>query len=117
MFAGIRYITTTKTKAEMLKPFAEFVVKNTPKSYDFEVPKEHMVFDMEIVDKARSDIHLIQQESDPMNIACNPSECMAYFKPCPYWSYCHGGKKHGESTGVTVISEPTQYNWSVNELI
>lgn len=93
-FGGIRYRVTTKSKSKRKSSESDkdFIVRmyKTVKSYDFVVPAKLLDADnfyeahMELYKKS---IELHEGKAKPVK---NFASCFNYFRPCPYWSKCHG---------------------------
>lgn len=93
-FGGIRYRVTTKSKAKPKATESDgaFIkrIYSTIKSYDFIVPakllkpKEFFKDHMKLHTKS---MKLRSGKEKPMK---NYAACFSYFRPCPYWSKCHG---------------------------
>ena len=94
-FQGCRYRVTTKTKIvakndESVEAYAKRILPRI-ESYDIGIP-----YRPEIV-KAIRDRHerlheraLVIRDSKESSVMQNFSGCFNYFRPCPYWSRCHG---------------------------
>lgn len=93
-FGGIRYRVTTKSKAkrkatELAK---DFVIRmaNTVKSFDYVIPAKLLdpdAFYADHMDLYKKSIALHEGTQIPVK---NFAACFNYFRPCPYWSKCHG---------------------------
>jgi hypothetical protein len=94
-FRGCRYRVTTKTKSvikvgESITDFAKRMVeKQSVISYDAIIPVEFM--DVETTWNHFNHMHdratAINNGEAPTK---NLGNCMAFFRPCDYWSQCHG---------------------------
>lgn len=93
-FKGCRYLVTTKSSAKkrQLEDDIEFITRlcsGLIKSYTIEVPKEKLnpdsVFDEHMSLQNRA-VELKNGEAPNRNFGY----CETYFKPCDYWSRCHG---------------------------
>jgi hypothetical protein len=111
-FGGVRYLSTTKSKAAVIRPFKEFACKNTSESYDIVVP-QYLLADvtptlddqLELVEKLEA---LASLGTPASQVSCNYGACFDYFRPCIYWSHCYG-QKFGEESGVKVYTTASKY--------
>jgi len=94
-FAGVRYRVTTKSSVkirgdETLEDFVSRLIGKI-RAIDFEIPVSrlsipatHQLF-LDLAEQANGlkdlPLHKVPQ---------NRSHCMSYFRPCSYWSQCHG---------------------------
>jgi len=92
-FQGVRYRLTTKNKLVRKKTesYEEYVQRMLfgTKSYDIAIPKEKLHVEAAHLRHER----LYMKSLELFNGATptqNFSYCDVYFKPCPYWSQCHG---------------------------
>lgn len=96
-FGGCRYRVTTKSTAKQRKgeTYNDYVLRmadNNIKSYDVVVPKSVMrplevKMEHETLHRRSLEIRQKPESEVPQNFGY----CENYFKPCPYWSKCHGG--------------------------
>lgn len=107
-FKGCRYRLTTKSAARMrsTENYNDFVLRvaDLVKTYDIIVPIEKMnpeAVYSEHVDRYMRTILLRDKKVDPKK---NFAYCDSYFKPCPYWSKCHGNCFSDMSESLEVIS-------------
>lgn len=111
-FRGVRYLSTTKSKAMVVRPFEEFVVKNMSESYDIVVPNTLLVDASNLLDEQMNTVEIMErmkEEGVPASrITCNYNACFDFFRPCPFWSYCYG-QKFGEDSGVKVYTTQSKY--------
>lgn len=94
-FIGCRYLVTSKSKARQQKKetYSQYVMRMVEKklvrSYAIFIPKELMTFDevksehLSLYDRS---IELRNGEAPEKNF----TYCMAYFRPCEWFSKCHG---------------------------
>ena len=106
-FAGVRYLTTTKTKAEEIKSFESFCIKNVSESYDFVIPAhllsdsiETLNYHLELVEKLEA---LKAKGYTECQIKANYEACFSFYSPCPWWSRCYG-HKFGTDTRIKVFT-------------
>lgn len=106
-FAGVRYLSTTKTKAEEIKSFESFCIKNVSESYDFVVPA-HLLSDS--IETLNYHLGIVEQLEElkgqgytECQIKANYSACFDFFSPCPWWSRCYG-HKFGTDTRIKVFT-------------
>lgn len=94
-FAGVRYRVTTKSAAKIKasETLDDFVSRLTGKvrAIDFEIPvsqlsipANHQLF-LGLAAQANG-----MRQKPVQEIPQNRSHCMSYFRPCSYWSQCHG---------------------------
>ena len=111
-FRGVRYLSTTKSKAAVIRPFEEFVVKNMSESYDIVIPNILLVDSSELLNEQMETVEIMEkmkEEGVPASrVACNYNACFDYFRPCMFWSYCYG-QKFGEDSGVKVYTTSSKY--------
>ena len=102
-FAGARYRVTTKSdlKKKVTESYADHVrrIAKNVKSYDIVIPAELM----------KPDEFMQEHEDLKFEADCfrkglqepkrNRSYCDSYFRPCEYWSQCHGCT-YSESQGL-----------------
>lgn len=83
-FLGCRYRVTTKSKAKTLKGLEKYV-----KVVDIEIPKDMLNPEesWELFEDVLSQARSIQNGEIPIR---NYEACISYFRPCPYFSQCHG---------------------------
>lgn len=104
-YRGCRYRLTTKSKASkrLDEPIPKFIerLSSVVQSYDFILPKGVMAPDRVSVSHhmAKSFIDSHKEETSYMP---NYGNCMAYFRPCEWWSQCHG-KPFSEMMNIEVI--------------
>ena len=107
-FAGIRYRVTTKSKANprVNESDAAFVKRmfKAVDSYDYSVPVKLLdpkKFYKDHLDIQKLAIKLKDGKVKPMK---NYQACFNYFRPCPYWSRCHGSNFTDKSLGISCLS-------------
>jgi len=93
-YLGCRYLLTTKSKTsrkdgEELTHYVGRLMK-VIKSFDFIIPKEKM--GPEDILKVHASVLKVSasQTLDPASYTPNYGNCMSYFRPCEFWSRCHG---------------------------
>lgn len=93
-FLGTSYRVTTKPglKRRKTESYEEYVLRLTEaaKFYDCFIPKEELrpeQFYMQHVRLYETAIELHRGERKPIK---NFNHCSSYFRPCEYWSRCHG---------------------------
>ena len=94
-FIGCRYLVTSKSKAKQQKKetYSEYVMrmvnKKLVRSYAIFIPKELMT-----LDEVKSEHLELHKKSMSLRSGEVPEKnytyCMSYFRPCDYWSKCHG---------------------------
>lgn len=108
-FAGCRYKVTTKSTAKQRKTesYNDYVMRMTDsyiKSYDIIVPLEKMDIQSVIEEHLR-----LHNRSMDLRSGAEPNKnygyCESYFKPCEYWSNCHGECFSKMKDGLEVIEE------------
>jgi len=112
LFLGCRYRVTTKTKSgikegETLAEFARRMVeKGSVESYDVIIPVQIMA-----IEQTWKRFELIQNRAAQITNGEAPVQnlesCFSYFKPCPYFSQCHG-KCYSEATTTNEIKVMTK---------
>tara|TARA_R110000850_G_scaffold107304_5_gene218731 strand:- start:179 stop:1051 length:873 start_codon:yes stop_codon:yes gene_type:complete len=94
-FIGCRYLVTSKSKAKQQKKetYDQYVMRMVEKklvrSYAVFIPKELLTLDevkSEHLELHKKSMSLRQGEVPKKNF----TYCMAYFRPCDFWSKCHG---------------------------
>jgi hypothetical protein len=92
-FRGCRYLLTTKSKIgrKAGEGTVEFIgrLSKAVKSYNFSLPREKMVTDR-VVEIHTAAAKFISTNREPDAYARNYGSCTQYFRPCAYWSQCHG---------------------------
>lgn len=93
-FGGARYRVVTKSSAAMQDGESEvgYVKRllDATKAYDVKIPVEKMATsDAVALHKKlhKKSLALHKEGAKPVR---NYNSCMDYFKPCEYWSHCHG---------------------------
>jgi len=95
-FAGIRYRSSLKPgikfDAKKDADFWDTVKRCTTESYEIVVPASHMA-EMETLEEMEDiarelNLHLSTRTGKPLRR--NRSGCLAYGRPCEYWSHCYG---------------------------
>ena len=92
-FAGCRYRVTTKTTTKRKGGESDEAyyrrLFNAVQSYDLIVPKETLDIEgtWELHQKNHARSMELRNGAEPKK---NFSNCESYFKPCEYWSHCHG---------------------------
>ena len=95
-FAGCRYRVVTKPKAvfKVNESFDSYAKRVNCESYDFAVPASLLNPDIYVrqLGKLREKAETLTEETTVKN----RSNCLAYNRPCEYWSRCHGGLTYTE---------------------
>jgi len=104
-FRGIRYRVTTKArigrkKDEAVEAFIKRLSESV-KSYDIAIPKEKMNPGIAYGLHAYARKFIASQEEH--DYPANPGNCMAYFRPCEFWSKCHGNKYSSCGDNISVL--------------
>jgi hypothetical protein len=93
-FAGTRYRVTTKTKIKRRagEEYAKFVARcyESVDSFDCIIPKEIMRPEMAMAQHLRLFVESLKLRDCTSQPVQNFDNCLQYFKPCKYWSQCHG---------------------------
>lgn len=109
LFKGCRYRVTTKSSAQLREKetIDEYVKRlyqnNSVTAYDAVIPIEGMAVEetwsrfKELHERAMQ----IHQGEAPRR---NYSYCMSYFKPCQFWSQCHG-RPYSDGSDIVVYTE------------
>jgi hypothetical protein len=109
-FAGCRYRCVTKSTAKQKAgesdvDYIKRLLNTTVKAYDILIPEdlldthERMSLHLQAYDMASK---IISGKLDPVR---NYNSCLAWNRPCEYWSNCYG-KPHAQMEGLlTIISE------------
>ena len=111
-WAGCRYRVTTKVKAKHYAsvPFETYFEElvNKTVSVDVIVPNKALEPDMvySIHEENHARILELREGVAPRR---NYSNCMSYFKPCNYWSKCHGGKTFTECKSLVEVKTEEKY--------
>jgi len=106
-FMGCRYRVTTKTTTKQ-KPKEEYDayvrrLRKAIKSYDIEIPLS--VMDIESTYERFSALHARSMELRKGEVPNkNMGYCLNYFKPCEYWSHCHGQTYTESQSKVRIFS-------------
>lgn len=95
-FLGCRYLVTTKSKAKQQpkESYNQYVMrlveKKSVKSFAIFIPKELM--DYKGARKEHEDLYKLSMKmrSGKLKASRNFTYCQAYFRPCDYFSQCHG---------------------------
>lgn len=108
-FSGVRYRTTTKAKLKQKKTESteEYVerLKSGITSYDISIPKENM--DVEGTwERHISNFNRAKELFEGATPKRNLTYCSSYFRPCEYWSQCHG-VNFTEPKGFTIKTGQT----------
>jgi hypothetical protein len=93
-FGGCRYKVTTKSSAKMRKSesYADFVMRLVDsyiKTYDVIIPKDKLHIN-EVVEEFNQNYKRSLELRNGEAPSKNFGYCESYFKPCEYWSQCHG---------------------------
>jgi hypothetical protein len=108
-YQGCRYRLTTKSKisrkgGEDVPAYIGRLLKSV-KSFDFILPKAAM--NPEVVYSAHQQVMEAIERRGPV---CSPnvypqnlSSCQQWFRPCDFWSQCHG-KPFSEMMGIDVVT-------------
>lgn len=108
-FKGCRYLVTTKSAAkkkanESYMDFVARMANGLIKSYAIEIPVSKLnpaaVYN-EHVELHKRSMQLREGEAPTKNFGY----CENYFKPCPYWSQCHGDEFTNLKEGLNVEVE------------
>ncbi len=118
-FRGCRYRVTTKTRSavrtgESLLDFAvRMVEKEAVMAYDAIIPVELMS-----IDATWKHFQAMQQRAEAIANGEAPvknlENCMSYFRPCEYWSQCHG-ECHSKMTEKPPIKVMTKADYDSAE--
>lgn len=93
-FGGTRYRVCTKSSAKRQPKESEVDIVlrlvNAVKAYDIEVPVESM--NPKFAETLHKKLYKRSMDlrKDPSKAVKNYNSCMNFFKPCEYWSQCHG---------------------------
>lgn len=107
-FIGCRYLVASKSKARQQKRenYSEYVMRMVDKklvrAYAIFIPKELMTLETvksEHLDLYKRSLELREGEAPRKNF----TYCMSYFRPCEFWSKCHGGN-HSEVDSKIVVN-------------
>lgn len=109
-FAGVRYRAVTKSKAVRGKrsfgDHYEHLLKSVV-AYDIPIPKQDLhsmlIYDsFRHAQKEADAMHAIFKAKGPLQIEPNFKACFDYWKPCEFWSQCHGKTftKAGENPNI-----------------
>lgn len=105
---GARYRVTTKSvlKLKANESYIEHVLRTAKnvKSYDIVVPKKLMQPKETYQEHLRLHQKSLQLRNHEILPERNRSHCMSFFKPCEFWSQCHGGHCFTESEGRVSIT-------------
>ncbi len=108
-FGGCRYKVTTKSTAKQRKTesYNDYVMRMVDsyiKSYDVIVPKDKLHVEAvvkEFTENWERTMELRAGEEPKKNFGY----CESYFKPCEYWSQCHGANFTDITENIEVIEE------------
>lgn len=108
-FKGCRYRVTTKSTAKQRsnEEYLDFVarIRDLVRSYDFIIPIERMnptKFYHEHLEAHDRAAMILAGRIKP---SCNYAYCNSYFKPCPWYSKCHGGTFTENKESIEVVEE------------
>lgn len=92
-FMGCRYRITTKSKLVRKKEesIPDYIRRMSQgiRSFDFQLPS--LLMGTEQIYKIHQEIFkFVSIESDPQKYLPNYGNCLSYFRPCEFWSRCHG---------------------------
>lgn len=110
-FGGCRYRVTTKSTAKQRKgeSYVEYVkrlVDSNIKSYDVEIPKIKLnPIEVKEEHKRLHARSIKLKELEENKVSQNFGYCENYFKPCPYWSKCHGDNFTNMENALTIVIE------------
>lgn len=108
-FGGCRWRVATKPalKRKATESLAEYTMRivKSVKIHDIAVPIEHMCPE-ETLERHKILFEISKKLHKP---AAKPKKnfgnCMSFFKPCEYWSNCHGGYIYSDTTLEIVTEE------------
>lgn len=108
-FGGCRYKVTTKStakqkKSETYEQYVMRMVDSYIKSYDVIVPKEKL-HTKEVWEEFTGNYDRTMELRSGEVPRKNFGYCESYFKPCEYWSRCHGSTFTEIKDGLEVIEE------------
>lgn len=108
-FQGFMYRVVTKpglkqTKHETQADYAKRLFRSC-KAFQVEVPFELLDIDSIVEEHTRAQEIATMLIDDMKGPRKNYANCFSYFKPCPYWSKCHGGKTFTESQNMLKVLE------------
>lgn len=107
-FMGARYRVTTKSSLtqKASESYNEFVIRtaNNVKSYDIIIPKELMSPKETYKEFKKLHAKTMKLRSGKLKPEKNRSYCDSYFKPCEYWSQCHGGNTFTKCKELLVVN-------------
>lgn len=93
-FRGARYRVTTKSTARQKasEKYHEYVIRlaNTVKSYDIAIPKKLMNPKETLQEHLEWHKFSMAMREGKVKPYKNLSYCDSYFRPCEFWSQCHG---------------------------
>lgn len=105
-YAGCRYRVTTKSKLKQRskETFADYIARMSDGiiSYDFILPRDIMIPE-EIYAAHAGVVRHLETFKEKGDYAQNFGNCMAYFKPCEFWSQCSKGRLFTESNNLQVV--------------
>lgn len=105
-FGGTRYRVCTKSSAKRQPKETEVDIVmrlvNSIKAYDVEIPVAGMNPSFAEVLHKKLYKRSMDLRKDPTKAVKNYNSCMNFFKPCEYWSKCHGALYSEMSMKVTV---------------
>ena len=105
-FRGARYRVTTKAtlKRKVRESYYEYVrrLAKSVKSYDVVIPIEEMCPQDTFGEHLRLHAITMKMREGTVKPQKNLSYCDSFFKPCEYWSQCHG-KTYSEMNGSLEI--------------
>jgi hypothetical protein len=103
-YGGIRYRVTTKSRigrkaGEQLKDFIERLSKSV-QSYDVVIPKEIMSPSDAL--EVHLDAFARVKSKEENNFPRNYTSCYLFYRPCEFWSRCHG-RKYSDELNLEII--------------
>jgi hypothetical protein len=99
-FGGCRYRVVTKSKLKRKKDdndtlYSERMYKNI-QAVEYVIPKEAMRPDLAVEEFDKLRLRQKQLWELPQRAKKNYNNCVSYFRPCEYWSKCHGTEYSSE---------------------
>lgn len=107
-FKGTLYRVTTKSKLKQKKSesYDEFVMRVYENIESYSIHVDNSILKPEVAYKKHEELHKLSMKlrankAKPMK---NYSYCDSFFRPCEYWSQCHGATYTECSSAINVTS-------------
>lgn len=112
-FKGCRYMLTVKSKLKRKAgdSFKDYMMRMDAAITSYEIPvlaselnpkETYSAFKMAHL--GISSLYKMKRKMAETNAPCNFNACSSYFKPCEFWSNCHGGKTFTDSLERDVLT-------------